>query len=117
MLNCFCRVRLFMTIWPVAHQAPLFIGFSRQVYWSRLLCSPSGYLPEPGIEPATPITPALQADSLLLNHQGSPINAQSIAEKMTALNIIKTVNIFSFYFILIHTVPQVELQLSKSVVI
>ena len=117
MLNCFSCVQLFTTLWSGARQAPLFMGFSRQVYWSGLLCPPSGDLPNPGIEPATPITPALQADSLLLSHQGSPINARSIAEKMIAINIIKTVNIFSFYFILIHTVAQVELQLSKSVVI
>ena len=79
-----------MTLWPVALQAPLFMGFSRQVYWSGLLCPPSGDLPDPGIKPAAPLTPALQIDSLLLRHQGSPINAQSIAEKMIAINIIKT---------------------------
>ena len=28
------RVWLFVTLWTVAHQAPLFMGFSRQVYWS-----------------------------------------------------------------------------------
>ena len=35
----------------VTHQAPLSMGFSRQEYWSGLSCSPSGNLPEPGIEP------------------------------------------------------------------
>ena len=98
MLNCFSCVQLFMTLWPVALQAPLFMGFSRQVYWSGLLCPPSGDLPDPGIEPAAPLTPALQADSLMLSHQGSPINAHSIAEKMIDINIIKTINIFSFHF-------------------
>ena len=37
---------------PIAHQAPLSMGFSRQEYWSRLLCLPPGDLPDPGIETA-----------------------------------------------------------------
>ena len=57
-LNC---VRLFVTPWTVAHQAPLSMGFSRQEYWSGLPCPPLGNLPDPGIEPTSP---ALQADSL-----------------------------------------------------
>ena len=47
----------------VVHQAPLSMGFSRQEYWSGLPCPPPGGLPDPGIEPASPATPALQADS------------------------------------------------------
>jgi len=46
--------------------------FSRQEYWSGLPCPPPGDLPDPGIEIASPTAPALQADSLLLSHQGSP---------------------------------------------
>ena len=38
----------------VAHQAPLFMGFSRQEYWSVLLFPFPGDLPDPGIEPASP---------------------------------------------------------------
>ena len=44
------------------------MGFPRQEYWSGLLCPPPGVLPNPGIEPASPRSPALQADSLLLSH-------------------------------------------------
>ena len=51
-------------------QAPLFMGFSRQEYWNGLPCTPPGDLPDPGIEPTSPV---LQADSLLLSHQESPI--------------------------------------------
>ena len=36
MLSHFSRVRLFATLWTVAYQAPLSIGFSRQEYWSGL---------------------------------------------------------------------------------
>ena len=45
----------------VAHQAPLFMGFSRQEYWSELPGLPSGDRPDSGIEPESP---TLQADSL-----------------------------------------------------
>ena len=58
------------TLRTVACQAPLSEGFSRQEYWSGLPFPPPGGLPDPGIEPASP---ALQVDSLLLNHQGSPL--------------------------------------------
>ena len=47
-------VRLFAILWIVAHQAPLPVEFSRQEYWSGLLFSPPGDLPEPGIEPSSP---------------------------------------------------------------
>ena len=39
---------------------------------SGLQCPPPGGLPDPGIELVSPMTPALQADSLLLNHLESP---------------------------------------------
>ena len=58
------RVRFFATLWAIALQAPLSMGFSRQEYWSGLPCLPPGDLPDPGIEPASPVAPALQADSL-----------------------------------------------------
>ena len=57
--------------WPVARQAPLPLGFSRQEYWSRLPCPPPGDLPNPGLEPRSP---ALRADSLLSELSGKPKN-------------------------------------------
>ena len=41
-LSCFSRVQLFATLWIVACQAPLSMGFSRQDYWSELPCPPPG---------------------------------------------------------------------------
>ena len=52
------RVWLFATPWTVAHQAPLSMGFSRHEYWSGLPF-PSGDLPDPGIKPVSPASPAL----------------------------------------------------------
>ena len=61
-----------LTFWTVAHQAPLSLGFPRQEYWSGLLFPSPGDLPDPGIKPEAPASPALQADSLPLSHWGSP---------------------------------------------
>ena len=43
----FNHFRFFVTLWAVAHQAPLSMGFSRQEYWSGLEFSPTGDLPDP----------------------------------------------------------------------
>ena len=45
------HVWLFATLWNVAHQALLCMGFSRQEHWGGLLCPPPGDLPNPGIKP------------------------------------------------------------------
>ena len=47
------RVRLSVTPWTVAHQAPPSMGFSKQEYWSGLPCAPPGDCPTPGTEPAS----------------------------------------------------------------
>ena len=65
------HVRLFATPWTVALQALLSMGFFRQEYWRRLPFPPPRDLPDPETEPASPVSPALQADSLLLSHQGN----------------------------------------------
>ena len=49
-------------LWTVARQAPLSVGLSRQKYWCGFQCSPPGDLPNPGIEPKSPASPALQAE-------------------------------------------------------
>ena len=59
MLSYFSCVRLFVTLWTVALQAPLSRGFSRQEYWSGLPCPPPGALPDPGIKPTSLMSPAL----------------------------------------------------------
>ena len=54
MLSHFSCVWLWETLWTVACQAPLYLGFSKQEYWSGLPCSLPGDIPNPGIEPASP---------------------------------------------------------------
>ena len=43
-----------VTLWTVAHQAALSMGFSRQEYWSGLPFPSAGDLPNPGIKPMSP---------------------------------------------------------------
>ena len=52
------HIQLFVTLRTVAHQVPLSMGFSRQEYWNGLPF-PSPDLPDPGIEPASPVSHAL----------------------------------------------------------
>ena len=59
MLSCFSCVWLFETLWAIARQPPLSMGFSRQEYWSGLPGPPPGDLPDPGIEPQSLISPIL----------------------------------------------------------
>ena len=75
MLSCFSPVLLFVTLWALARQDPLSMGFSRQEYWSGLSCPPPGDLANPKIKPTTFAAPALQADSLLLRPWRSPNQA------------------------------------------
>ena len=44
-------IQLCVTLWTVALQAPLFIGFPRQEYGKELPFHSPAYLPDPGIEP------------------------------------------------------------------
>ena len=66
-----CALVAFSTPWTVACQAPLFMGFSRQEYWSGLPFSSPGDLPDPGIKPGSL---ALQADASPSEPQGKPKN-------------------------------------------
>ena len=53
------HIQLFETLGTAAYQTPLSMGFPRQGFWSGLPFPPPGDLPNPGIEPKSPATPAL----------------------------------------------------------
>ena len=59
MLSHFSHVQLFATLWTVACQAPLPMGFSRQEYWRGLPCLSLGDFAEPEVEPMSLMSPAL----------------------------------------------------------
>ena len=58
-LSHFSHVQLLATLWTVACQAPLSMGFFRQEYWSGLLCPRLEDIPDPGTEPMSLMFPAL----------------------------------------------------------
>ena len=58
-LSRFSCVRHFVTLWTIACQAPLSIGFSRQEYWSGLPLPSAEDLPDPEIKPTSLESPAL----------------------------------------------------------
>ena len=68
MLSCFSHVQLFGFLWTVAHQALLPMGFSKQEYWSGLICNLR-------IEPTSPGLLHCRRILYLLSHQGSPIDS------------------------------------------
>ena len=59
-------VQFSVALWTAAHQASLSMGFSWKEYWSGLPCPPPENLPNPGIQPASPVSPAFHADTLPL---------------------------------------------------
>ena len=65
------------TVWTIAHQAPLSMGFSRQEYCSGLPFSSPVDLSHSGIKPGCP---ALQADSLPTEPRGNPKTTGGVAD-------------------------------------
>ena len=63
-----------VTPWTVACQVPLSMGFPRQEYWSVLPFPIPGDLPDPGVEPASPVSPALASGFFTTPPPGMPIH-------------------------------------------
>jgi len=66
-LSCCSRVRLFASLWAVAHQAPLSMGFSRQEHWGQVP------FPPPRIKSMSLSSPALGGGFFLLAPPGKPV--------------------------------------------
>ena len=73
------HVRLFVTPWTLAYQAPPSIEFSRQEYWSGLPFPSPGDLPNPGIQPSLPYCRWILYQ---LSHQGSPLEGLMLKLKL-----------------------------------
>ena len=65
------HVQLLATAWTVACET-LYMGFFRQEYRSGLLFPSPGDQPDPGIEPASPVSSAMQVDFLPTEPLGKP---------------------------------------------
>ena len=72
MLSCFRHVQLFESLWTIACQAPLFMGFSSQEYGSGLLFPTPGNLPNLEIKPKFLVSLHWQVGSLSLALPGKP---------------------------------------------
>ena len=97
-LSC---VRLFVTPWTAAHQAPPSMEFSRQEYWSGLPFSSPGDLPDPGIE--NPGLLHCRQMLYCLSHQGSPrslLNLSCIFLILVSRLFICNSNLFSRFLII-----------------
>ena len=70
--SMFSHIQFSVTLWTVAHQAPLSVGFSRQEYWSGLPFPTPGHLPDAGIEPMSPESPALAGRFFIIVPPGKP---------------------------------------------
>ena len=100
MLSHFSCAWLPMTLWTVAHQASLSMGFSRQEYWSGMPCPPPGDLPNPGIEPMSLMSPELAGrffttsttweTAHLGNRKTSLGNLNNTYESKTSIKSLKT---------------------------
>ena len=93
-LSRFSHVCRFSTLWTVARQAPLSMGFSRQEYCNGLPSPPPGELPDPRVKPASPVSLALQVDSLSLSHRWK---ALGIWVKFWVLALVATFYIVSSF--------------------
>ena len=69
-LSC---AQLFVTLWPVARQAPLSMEFSRRDYWSGLPLPPPGDFPDPGMEHMPSVSPTLAGGFLPTKLLGKPL--------------------------------------------
>ena len=71
--------QLFATPWTVAHQAPPSMGFPGQEEWSRLPVPPPGDLPNSGMEPKSPGSPALVDGFFTTETHGKPFYISILA--------------------------------------
>ena len=70
------------TLWTAACQAPRSMGFSRQEYCSGLPSPPSGHLPNPRIEPASLMSPALAGRFFTINATWEAPSTSLISREM-----------------------------------
>ena len=94
MLSRFSCVRPFATLWTVARQAPLSVGFSRQEYWSGLPCPPPGDLPNPEIKPTSPTPPALASGCLTTSATWESLVTPWTAETEASLSFTISLSLF-----------------------
>ena len=79
------RVRFFSTLWTVAQQASLSMGFFRQEYWSGLPFPPPGDLPDPGGQAAISFTPDVNGTQVHI-FESSQLEGSYVGDLLICLN-------------------------------
>ena len=90
MLSRFSRSQLCETLWTVAHQSPLSMGFSKQEYWSGFPCPPPGDLLKPGIEPMCLTSPALAGRIFTTSTTWETQTLSETVDQMGLIDIFRT---------------------------
>ena len=95
-------VRLFVTPWTVAHQAPLAMGVSRQEYWNGLPCPCPGGFPDQGIKPASPaLTGGFFTTTITsADHQFLLISQRSASMQFPSIISPLNKHILRFYYVI-----------------
>ena len=83
----------------VSNWVPLSIGFFRQEYWSELPLLTPGDVPYLGIKPISPVSPALQADSLPTEPSGNPQEGHSQYSILSVNQILTSHPNFFFLYL------------------
>ena len=78
MLSCFSHVQFFVTLWTIAHKAPLSMGFSRQEYWRGCHFLLQGIFQTQGSNTCLPCLLHWSMDSLPLSHQLTKNNKKPV---------------------------------------
>ena len=98
------RVQQFWVPMDCTHQVPLSMGFPRQEYWSGLLHSSPGDLPDPELEPTTP---ALAGRFFTTELPGKPLPSTDIYKTNSKTG---SCQISIFIFILVSSILKVKNQ-------
>ena len=81
------KVKVLVSQLCLTRQSPLFMGLSKQEYWSGLPFPSPGDLPDPGIEPRSP---ELQVDTLLSESPGKPQYVLTYLKQKTWVRLGRT---------------------------
>ena len=98
-LSHLSHVQLLETLWTLAHQAPLSMGFSRQEYWNGFPHPPPGDLPDPGVEP---VSLTLRQTVYQLSYQESYLRRENFCKALNASTSYTFLFCFSANNMFIH---------------
>ena len=98
----FSRVQLFVTPLTIACQAPLFMGFSRQEYWSGLPSPSPEDLPDPGIKLTSLISTCVGRQVLYHQHHLAITGIHVGTQNRVAKKIHEGISLSYNFFIELH---------------